>query len=68
MLCCHPSPASSYPYSIRSYSNHALTRFLGPHGCRVGIISVLSVVFLGWRYAKNEIAIAVPSTDFLLES
>lgn len=48
--------------------NHALTRFLGPHGCRVGIISVLSVVFLGWRYAKKEVAIVVPSTDFLLES
>lgn len=54
MLCCHPSPASSYPYSIRIFfsfiisihkRSHALARFLGPHGCRVGIISVLSVVF-----------------------
>lgn len=34
----------------------------------MGIISVLSVVFLGWRYAKKEIAIVVTSTDFLLES
>ena len=65
MLCCHPSLASSYPtpfvftkvpfsFIISTHErSHALTRFLGPHGCRLGIISVLSVVFSGWCYAKT---------------
>ena len=62
MLCCLPSPASStFVFTKVSFSiiistherSHALTRFLGPHGCILGIISVLSVVFSGWCYAKT---------------
>ena len=44
----------SFSFIISKHErSHALTRFLGPHGCILGIISVLSVVFSGWCYAKT---------------
>lgn len=44
----------SFSFIISTHErSHALTRFLGPHGCILGIISVLSVVFSGWCYAKT---------------
>ena len=55
LLLLTPTPFvfTKVSFSFIISTHERSRRFLGPHGCILGIISVLSVVFSGWCYAKT---------------